>query len=215
MRQVDLGQWARRDHYQFYKNLAMPLYNMTFPVDVTGLRRYAREKGLSFYCGMIFLVTKAMEEVEAFHYREKDGGVVWYDTLIPSFTDLHPGSEYFHIVTLEAGDSLDAFCRAAREKSRAQTVFLANGPWDLERQIHFTCLPWFPLSAYSNAWDGDPAFSIPQVAWGKYEESGGRTVLPLSLELNHRLLDGIHAGQFYKNLSRRLAALEAGGTPWM
>ena len=38
------------------------------------------------------------------------------------------------------------------------------------------------------------------MTWGRWQEDAGRTTLHLSLELNHRLLDGVHVGQFYREL---------------
>ena len=35
-----------------------------------------------------------------------------------------------------------------------------------------------------------PPSSVPRVTWGHWQEEGDRTILYLSLELNHRLLDG-------------------------
>ena len=42
----------------------------------------------------------------------------------------------------------------------------------------------------------------PAVTWGRWQEEGDRTILHLSLELNHRLLDGVHVGRFYAALNR-------------
>lgn len=58
---------------------------------------------MPFYPAMVFGVTKAMEAVDAFHYKDRDGVIVRHDTLVPSFTDLKPGSELLQIVTVEAG----------------------------------------------------------------------------------------------------------------
>ena len=44
-------------------------------------------------------------------------------------------------------------------------------------------------------------------AWGRWEEKGSRTRLLLSLELNHRLLDGVHVGRFYEALNRWMEGL--------
>ena len=52
-----------------------------------------------------------------------------------------------------------------------------------------------------------PTDSVPRAAWGRYEEREGRTVLSLSLELNHRLLDGVHVGMLYEELNAFLRAL--------
>ena len=44
---------------------------------------------------------------------------------------------------------------------------------------------------------------MPRISWGKYTEENGRLMLGMSVEVNHRLIDGVHIGQF-------AAALEAG-----
>lgn len=204
---IDKSTWPRRAHYDFFAAMSWPFYSLTFPVDVTGLRRYAKAHGISFYLGMVFAVTKAMEEVEAFRYKCRGDQIVLHDHLIPSFTDLPPGGELFHITTLEAGEDMAGFCRLAREKSRNQTEFITSGPWAGDELIYFTCLPWFPVSALTNEREPDPGDSVPRVSWGRYEEREGRTVLSLSLELNHRLVDGGHVGRFYQALNARIAAL--------
>lgn len=203
---IDRATWPREGHYRFFAPMSHPFYALTFPVDVTALRGYVKAHGLSFYAALVFLVTKAMEDVEEFRLRDRNGVIVRHDALVPSFTDLRPGSDLFHIVTLEAGDDVEEFCRRAKAASAAQTEFVNDAPWG-DRMIYFTCLPWFPLTALTNERDADPSDTIPRVSWGRWEERDGRTVLNLSLELNHRLLDGVHVGQFYAALNARLAAL--------
>lgn len=203
---IDRSTWPREEHYRFFTPMSWPFYSLTFPVDVTALRRYVKERGLSFYAALVFLVTRAMEDVEAFRLRDRNGVIVRHDRLVPSFTDLEPGSDLFHIVTLEAGEDLDSFCRRARAQSATQDFFINDGAWG-DELVYFTCLPWFPVTGAVNERDADPSDTIPRVAWGRWEEKDGRTVLSLSLELNHRLVDGVHVGRFYEALNRRIAAL--------
>ena len=208
MQIVEKESWPRREVYEFFAGMSHPFYALTFPVDVTPLRAWCKERGLSFYAAMVYGVTKAMERVDAFLYKDRGGQIVKVDRLVPSFTDLHPGSEQFHIVTLEAGDNLADFCRRARAKSAAQTVFISeSGPWAPDELVYFSCLPWFPLTAATNERDADPSDSIPRVTWGRWEARDGCTLLSLSLELNHRLLDGAHVGRFYAELNAWLQTL--------
>ena len=177
-------------------------------MDVTALRRYTKSHSLSFYYSMVFAVTKAMERVEAFRYKcRADGQIVYHQRLVPSFTDLTPGSDLFHITTLEAGEDMADFCRRAKAQAAAQTEFITSGPWDGDQLVYFTCLPWFPLTALKNEKDVNPSDSVPRAAWGRWEEEGSRTRLLLSLELNHRLLDGVHVGRFYEALNRWMEGL--------
>lgn len=207
MREVDLARWQRRERYEFFKGLGWPFWSVSFPVDVTGLHRWSHEQGLSFYYALVYLCTKSLEEVEAFHYKDRGEGIVWHDRLVPSFTDLAPGQEDFHIVTLEAGEDLADFCRRAREMSRAQTAFVDDGAWQ-DEMVYFTCLPWMPITALSNERDLDPADSIPRLSWGKYvTDPDGRDSLNMTISVNHRLIDGVHVGRFYEALTARLEVL--------
>ena len=204
---IDKETWPRRGHYEFFAPMSNPFYSLTFPVDVTALKSYTKRNNLSFYYSLVYLVTKAMDQVEAFRYKCRGDEIVLHDHLIPSFTDLKPGSELFHITTLEAGEDMAGFCRRAGEASRAQTKFINNGPWPGDQLIYFTCQPWFPITSLTNERDLNPEDSVPRVAWGKYEEKDGRLVLSMSLELNHRLVDGVHVGQFYQRLNALMEAL--------
>ena len=49
--------------------------------------------------------------------------------------------------------------------------------------------------------------AIPRISWGKYREENGRKTLGLSVELNHRFVDGVHVGMFAKELERLMSAL--------
>lgn len=69
MREVDLTTWQRRERYEFFKGLSWPFWSVSFPVDVTGLHRWSHDQGHSFYYALVYLCTKALEDVEAFHYR--------------------------------------------------------------------------------------------------------------------------------------------------
>lgn len=114
---IDKETWPRRAHYDFFTPMSDPFYTLTFPVDVTPLRAWCRGRSLPFYPAMVFAVTKAMEAVDAFHYKDRDGVIVRHDTLVPSFTDLKPGSELFQIVTVEAGEDPADFCRRAKAQA--------------------------------------------------------------------------------------------------
>ena len=191
---IDKETWPRREHYDFFVPMSDPFYTLTFPVDVTALRAWCKANRQPFYPAMVYAVTKAMEKVDAFHYKDRDGVIVRHDTLVPSFTDLKPGGDLFYIVTLEAGEDPADFCRRAKEQSAAQTAFITDEPWDGDQLVYFTCLPWFPVS-------------VPRAAWGRWEEQGDRTSLLVSLELNHRLLDGVHVGKCYEALNEWMKQL--------
>lgn len=206
MRKIDLDAWPRREVYEFFSPISNPFYSVTFRLDVTKLHAYTKERGLSFYHSLIWLSTRALERVEAFSYAVSDGGVVQLESRRPSFTHLKPGSEQFQIVTLPCRGSLEDFCAAAKEKAEQQDFFIDFKGEGLD-MIFFSCLPWLDVTALTNERNLDVDDAIPRIAWGKYVEENGRLMLGLSVEVNHRFVDGLHIGQFAKELEKLMAEL--------
>ncbi len=202
---VDRASWPRREAFEFFSQMSQPFFSVTFKQDVTRLYQYAKENRISFYYSLVYLCTQAINQVEPFRYAIQGEDLILFDRRVPSFTDLKPGSNQFHIVTLPCEGSVQDFCAAAKAKSAAQTTFLDQE--DSLDLIYFTCLPWVELTALTNERNFDPDDAVPRIAWGKYAQEGERKVLHISLELNHRFVDGLHVGRFHEGLAALIEAL--------
>ena len=202
---VDRAAWSRRELFDFFSPMSQPFFSVTFRQDVTRLYAFTKESGLSFYYSLVYLCTQAVNQVEAFRYALRGEDLVLFDRRLPSFTDLKPGAEQFHIVTLPCEGTIRDFCAAAKAKSAAQNTFLDQE--DSLDLIYFSCLPWVELTALTNERDFDPNDAVPRIAWGKYAQEGERKVFHISLELNHRFVDGLHVGRFHEALSAGIEAL--------
>lgn len=207
MTYIDYENWPRKEIFEHFSACSDPFYSVTFRQDVTKLCEHCKTRDLSFYLSLTYLVTKTVNAVENFRYTIDNGRVALLSERIPSFCDLKPGSELFHIVTLNAGEDMAAFCAAAREKSAAQTVFLDQSS-EGASLIYISCAPWINLTSLTNERDFDPDDVIPRIAWGKYIEDGEhRKTLGMSLEVNHRFIDGYHIGKFAEELTNRINSL--------
>lgn len=207
MTRIDYENWPRREIFEFFSAISQPFYSVTFRIDVTRLYDHVKPRGLSFYYALVWLCTRAINSVEAFRVAIEGGEPVLLDKRAPSFTDMKPGAENFHIVTMPADmGTLEEFCRAAAEKSRSQQGFIDPAAESGEL-IYFSCLPWVDITALTNERDFDKDDSIPRVAWGRYVEENGRKTLGLSLEVNHRLIDGLHIGRFAQEFERLISEL--------
>ena len=206
IRDIDMNTWPRKEIYDFFSPISNPFYSVTFALDVTNLYRYVKERELSFYYALVYLCTQAVNRVEAFLYTIEDGKVRIYDKRQPSFTDLEKGSELFRMVFVPCEGSLDEFCRAAKAKSESQHFFF-DPTAETNDLIYFSCLPWMDVTGLTNERNLDPDDAIPRIAWGKYIDVNGRKQLHISLEINHRLIDGVHLGRFNEELCRLIEAL--------
>ena len=102
--------------------------------------------------------------------------------------------------------SVQDFCRAASEITSSQNCFLVESK-ESDQLIFISCLPWIDVTGLTNEGMTDPSDSIPRIAWGQYQEENGKLMLGMSLEVNHRLIDGLHVGQFYENFGTILEQL--------
>lgn len=206
METVDLSSWPRREIFDFFSPISNPFYALSFRLDVTKLRSWTKERGLSFYHSLIWLCTRALERVEAFSYALSDGKLVRLESRRPSFTHLPAGSEQFRIVTLPCEGSLEDFCAAAKKKAEKQDFFIDFAGEGID-MIFLSCLPWLDLTALTNERDFDPDDSVPRLAWGRYVRREGRLELGCSVEVNHRFIDGLHLGRFAERLQESIDAL--------
>ena len=182
---IDPAQWPRSESFAFFSSLDQPFYSVCFRVDVTALHAYTKANGLSFYHSMVWLVTQAVNETENLRYTLRGG----------------------EILTVPWDSSLPAFCRAAKEKSERQTAFLESAS-ETDDLVYLSCLPWFDLTCCTNERNFDKDDAIPRITWGKYVRQGGRETLGLSIEVNHRFVDGVHLGRFYEALQQKINDLE-------
>jgi chloramphenicol O-acetyltransferase type A len=73
--------------------------------------------------------------------------------------------------------------------------------------IHFTSLPWLAFTSVSHPRNWGREDSVPKIAIGRHQEAAdgtGRRLLPLSVEVHHALMDGVHVARFYERVQERL-----------
>jgi len=200
MNSLNIANWDRREIYDFFSGISNPFYSITFRQDVTRLREYTKKNEISFYYALVWLCTKAINSIPEFLVSLEDNMLVAFERREPSFTDINPGASHFHIVTMSASSKLDEFCRDALNISRNQKGFI-DFEKEMDNLIYFSCAPWIDITSLTNERDFDPNDSVPRIAWGKYVERDGELELGLSLEVNHKYIDGQHIGLFHERLT--------------
>ncbi len=156
---------------------------------------------------MIFAVTTVANTCENFRYRIRDGRVILHEKTHPSFTDITPGDDQFKIVTMDLTGDLPGFSDLAREASQRQTSYFPDAiSAQRDDLIYLTCLPWISFTGMSHTIRLNPDDSAPRISWGKYFREKDRVFLPLSVQMNHALADGLHVGEFVNRLQRYLDA---------
>ena len=207
MKELDMSLWPRKEIFEFFSRTERPFYSVSFRMDIAPAYRFAKAKNLSFYYSMIWLVTEAINRVEAFRYTIHDGKVCLLPRREPSFTDMLPGAEYFHICTMNAGGSIKDFCCEAMLRSKNQQDFICYTD-EQPNLIYISCVPWLDLTGVTNEGELHKDDCIPRITWGKYVPEGEKLMMGFSLEVNHRFIDGADLGRFAEELEKLMAQLD-------
>lgn len=209
MQIVDLNTWKRAEHYYFFKRMDYPHYLICSNVDVTNFLAKTKEKGISFYYGMIYAATYALNQVEEFRYRIQGENVVLHEVIHPSFSDMSEDHDLFKMVTVKMEDDIERFVQRAKEKSNNQVnYFMREDVEGRDDLIYITCIPWVSFTNLSHTISFNKDDSVPRLAWGKYYEENGRIILPFSVQAHHSFVDGIHMGKYYDCLQKYLSEFD-------
>ncbi len=203
MKQINIENWKRKEHFAFFYRMDYPQYNICMDIDVTKFKKLTKQKELSFYYSMIFAVTTTVNRMEDFRYRIRNGKVILHDKIHPSFTDMSKDTndDLFKIITVEMGNDLIEFVRKTKEASNTQKDYFGleklTGRDDL---VYITCLPLISFSHISHTITLNRDDSVPRISWGKYYERDNKTLLPFSVQVHHALIDGFHVGKYINAL---------------
>lgn len=202
-RVIDWERYPRREHFEYFSAVPDPYAGVTVPVDVTQFLAACKGAGLPFFLSFLYCAGRAANAVPQLRQRILEGRPVEFAACDTSHTVLREDGTYSYCrldCTRPFGEFLPA-ARAAQEGAR-----LHGGLDDGEDGVSLlfvSTLPWVGYTALRQPVPV-PADSNPRLTWGKYGQEGGRTVLPVTLLVNHALVDGVHMGQFYAALDQEL-----------
>lgn len=195
---LDLEAWPRRATFDYYRSFDKPYFNVCTRLDVSRLKLAVADSGVgSIALANYFLAVRLVNEVAPFRYRLENGRVRIHARVHGSTTVLRD-DESLGFARLEYASDFAAF--AALATQAINTARLPGAPFepttDKTDVIHLTTLPWIHFSSFSHARNWGLEDSIPKFALGRIEAEGSRLWLPLSVEVHHALMDGLHVGRF-------------------
>jgi chloramphenicol O-acetyltransferase type A len=202
---LDIENWSRRDLFEFFKGFDNPYFNICTRLEVTNLLELLRQHpGVGVSLAYHYLALRVANEIESFHYRLKDDKVVVHDVINGGTTVLQPG-ESFTFAYFKFEESFDKFIPAATDSVReAQSGNRPFEPDSSENTIHFTTVPWVSFTSFAHARNWGREDSVPKIAFGKFAKENARTFLPISVEVHHALMDGLHVGRYLSRLEEML-----------
>jgi chloramphenicol O-acetyltransferase type A len=198
-RYLDLSQWPRRESFEYFRHYDKPYFNICTRVDVAPLRQALQATGrpCSVMLACHHLVLRLSRQIEPLRYRIEQARVRIHDILDASITVLRD-DQSLGFALLRYREALREFAPPALAAIEAvRTRSLPFEPLDESTAvIHFTTLPWIHFTSFSHARNWGREDAIPKFAFGRFEPEGARLWMPMSVEVHHALMDGLHLGQF-------------------
>ena len=202
---LDLETWSRRDHFYFFRAYDNPYFNLCTEMDVTVLKARARERqDLSISIALFYASLAAANGVEPFRYRIRDQRVFVHREIHAGTTVLRE-DESFGFGYFPYRRDFHSFSNSAREElERVKGTKVLEPSAETDDLIHYSVIPWVSFTSFSHArrWNTDD--SIPKLVFGKFFERAGRWRLPVSVEVHHALMDGLHVGRFLEGFQALL-----------
>jgi chloramphenicol O-acetyltransferase type A len=208
-RRLDLATWNRREHYAFYRAYDNPYFNLCAPVDVTRLLERSRsEGGPTFFLASLWASLAAVNEIEELRYRIRGDHVVVHERVHGGSTVLVPDGT-FRFGYFDYDPDFWAFVGGAAsvlERVRAEMGPLEARP-ERDDMIHYSIIPWVAFTSFSHArrWGTDD--SVPKVVFGRHHRVEDADQMPVSIEVHHALVDGLHVGRFFERFQHHLDEL--------
>ena len=205
--EIDMRNYPRRRHFQYFSALQYPYVGVTNQVDVTALVRFCKERKYSFYLLFLHAAALAADSVPELRQRIRNGGIVEYSRCPTSHIELLDNGTYCYCTLhhhMELGEYL-SHAEAARKQCRVQGSIEESA--DSESMYFISTLPWLHYTALIQPVAGGEE-SNPRITWGKFEKDAqGREQLPVTLLAHHGLVDGIHIARFYEALEKQVEEL--------
>lgn len=206
---LDMATWPRRELFEFFIAYSDPYFNVSACVDVTKLVALARERNIKISLAVHYFGLRIANDIEPFRYRLKDGKVFVYDVIHGGTTVLRP-NETFAYAYFDYQSDFEKFVNdmgKAVDEVRTSTGPLK--PTMRDDLIYHTTLPWISFTSFKHARGQGRGESIPRIVFGKFTEENGRLMMPISVEVHHALVDGLHVGRFLTSLEEALEEPQA------
>ena len=198
MRTIDLDRWPRKAHFEKFRDCHVPHFTMCADVDLTALRRAAKQRVVPITAAIVYVVTRAANDIPEFRQRIRGETVVEHDVVHPSATVLVANDLFSFCPFTYTSDFMqfaDHVAARITEVTERPSLEELPGRDDL---LFMSAIPWVSFTSFAHPILSVPMDSIPRFAWGRFSEEEGVVTMPLSVQGHHALVDGLHMGRYYE-----------------
>lgn len=201
MKKITFSHPHRRNHFEFFKNMNHPHFNICANVEITALWHQIKQENLPFTPTIVFIIAKVANSIKEFRWRIRGDEVVEHALVHPSYAVWTDVADVFSFCEVKYQNNFTAFVQQAQlkmEKMRQHPSFEDEPGRD--DYLFLSAIPWISFTSFQHAMPYHPSDSVPRITWGKVFQQGETVLLPLSVQVHHALVDGRHVGQYFQQV---------------
>ena len=211
---LDLETYYRKDIYRRFTQVARSSVSITHRIDVTDLVEHSHRSGTKFYINFLYLLAKVLNSREDYRmgYLWQTDQVVIYDRINPCQYVFHEDTETCTPVYTEYNPDYRAFYEASKadiEAAKQTREFF----FDMEHHPNWfdaSYIPWVSYDSLHVELPDGYLYYHPIINWGKYEEIGGRMMMPVTVRMNHAVADGYLISKVFLLLEEEMKSFVIG-----
>lgn len=185
--QIDMRTYARREHFNYYRNMAYPYTGVTVNVDITRFSCEVKARGWPFFLSFLYCAAHAANAVPEFRRRIDGDGITEYAWCDTSHTVARPDGTYGYCRLQSDMPYREYLARAIPLQEAVKTGAGLDTDGDEPSLFFVSTVPWLSYTALIQPVP-IPAHSHPQIVWGKYFAQDGALLMPVTTLCHHALV---------------------------
>lgn len=208
MKYLDINSWNRKQHFEHFNSLEDPYFGVTAKVNVSKAYQKAKEDNIPFFVVYLYACMKAVNAVENFKYRiTEDCKIVIHDLIHASATIMR-NDKTFGFSFIHFSDDFSEFHQNfIKEKERILNSTELFPPINSDNCVYCSALPWVNFTGHKEP-KNSVNDSVTKFAFGKFKKEENKLQMPVSITVNHALIDGFHVGQFFEVFQKSLDSIQ-------
>ena len=203
-KKFDIENWNRKEHFNFFNQFEEPFYGVTVDIDCTIAYQKCKKEGIGFFLYYLHQSLAAANAVENFRLRIEDNQIYLYDQVNASAV-INRADNSFGFSYIDYFTDFKAFEVSAKvEIENVRTASGLNLSGNNANVIHISAMPFSKFTSLSHARSFSFRDSCPKFSFGKMTDTEGLKSMPVSIHVNHALVDGYHVGLFVDEFQQRM-----------
>ena len=206
MKLINLENWNRKEHFEFFSKMRSPYFGIIAEVDCANTYQKCKDENTSFFATYLHRSMTAVNAIKEFKFRIIDGAVYELDKINAGATISREDGTFGFIYVNYSEDFLKFEQELSKEidEVKNSTGLRLNDDNIKIDLIRHSTLPWTNFTSILHPTNLDNKDSVPKITFGKFKEQDKRKLMPVSIEAHHGLVDGFHVSEYFKKFQELL-----------